>query len=374
MKPTSSEHSAPVAIGSMENAVSSSLAAERALIRGPAQVEQRIGVWQAWMAARLQRPLSHDPRWLLVLQRALGHQPYCVEAIDRGVPAGILPLAYVRSVVFGRFLVSLPYLNTAGVQTLDPSCENSLVEQAVALADELDVNYLELRHETELQHPALTRKATAKKHLRLPLPDSAAVLWDSLSAKVRNQIRKGRKQPFQTCWGRAELLDDFYRVFSHNMRDLGTPVYTRRLFAEILDVFADEAELCVVHLGSRPVAAALLAHGQGVTEVPSASSLRAYNSTNANMFMYWQLLERAVQRGQQIFDFGRSSEDSGTFRFKTQWGAQPWPAVWQYYLRRGDVGDMRPENRKYRLAIRVWRHLPVGLTRLVGPPLVRGIP
>jgi hypothetical protein len=102
--------------------------------------------------------------------------------------------------------------------------------------------------------------------------------------------------------------------------------------------------------------------------------LREYNSANANMLMYWHLLERAIERGQRTFDFGRSTLDGNTYRFKKQWGAEPHPAVWQYYVRRGAVGDMRPDNSRYQRMIRTWQRLPVWATRWLGPPIVRGIP
>ena len=159
--------------------------------------------------------------------------------------------------------------------------------------------------------------------MRLSLPGSAEELWGRFRPEVRNQVRKGEKHDLALAWGGEELLPDFYEVFSINMRDLGTPVFSRRLFRSILRRFPDRAELCVVRHGERPVAAALLVHGWGVTEVPSASALRQFNATSANMLMYWRLLERAIERGQAIFDFGRSSPDSGTFRFKKQWGAAP---------------------------------------------------
>jgi hypothetical protein len=108
--------------------------------------------------------------------------------------------------------------------------------------------------------------------------------------------------------------------------------------------------------------------------VPSASALKRYNNTNANMWMYHHLLLRAIGRGSRDFDFGRSSEGSGTYRFKKQWGAQPEPTVWQYHLRRGDIGAARPDNPRYQWKIALWRRLPVWLTRLVGPGIVRGIP
>jgi FemAB-related protein (PEP-CTERM system-associated) len=210
--------------------------------------------------------------------------------------------------------------------------------------------------------------------MRLPLPLTGAQLWKQIPSKARNQVRKGQKSGLSVVWGSDELLPEFYAVFSHNMRDLGTPVYGRGLFRAVLRQFPGRTELCVLRAGRLPVAAALLLHGRGVTEVPSAGALRAYNPSCANMLMYWHLLERAVDRRQAVFDFGRSTRDSGTHAFKKQWGAVPEPAEWQYYLRSGSPGDMRPDNPSYGRLIRLWQRLPVSLTRLIGPPIVRGIP
>jgi hypothetical protein len=139
-------------------------------------------------------------------------------------------------------------------------------------------------------------------------------------------------------------------------------------------------ELAVADYRGRPVAGALLVHEPaaagrgGGTQVPSASSLRDFNPTSVNMWMYHQLLLRALGRGSVRFDFGRSSEGSGTYQFKKQWGARPEPTVWQYHVRRGDIQAMRPDNPKNRRRIAVWQKLPVWLTRMVGPAIVRGIP
>jgi FemAB-related protein (PEP-CTERM system-associated) len=287
---------------------------------------------------------------------------------------GYLALTYVRSFLFGRFLVSLPYVNYGGVVADDENAAGLLLERAVKLADDLKVRYLELRHVDPRNHAALNRSRTDKVHMRLPLPATAEKLWSGLSAKVRNQVRKGQKSDLSVVWGGELLLDEFYRVFSENMRDLGTPVFGRRLFTAILNQFADRAEFCVVRAGKLPVAAALLLHGHGITEVPSASSLRSHNHTCANMLLYWHLLERALGRGQGAFDFGRSTRDSTTFRFKKQWGAEPLACDWQYYQREGDVSEMRQDNPRYEHFIRLWQRLPLGVTRLLGPRIVRGIP
>jgi serine/alanine adding enzyme len=164
--------------------------------------------------------------------------------------------------------VSLPYLNTGGVLADNEDVARAIIDRAVDLADFLKVRYLELRHEKPIEHPALTHTLTSKVHMRLPLPNTAERLWTDFDPKVRNQIRKGEKAGLAVFWGGLELLDEFYVVFARNMRDLGTPVFARRLFKSALQQFPNKAELCVVRFQERPVAAGLLVHGPGVTEGP----------------------------------------------------------------------------------------------------------
>jgi FemAB-related protein (PEP-CTERM system-associated) len=344
-------------------------------IHGAAELPRQIARLGAYCTGRGPCPLSLHPAWLAVLQGSMRHIPYCLEAVEEEQTRGLLSLCYVRSLLFGRFLVSLPYVNYGGVIADDDRIATLLIDDAVQLARDLRVRYLELRHEFHFPHPSLSRRLCDKVNMRRALPATADALWSRLDSSVRNQVRKGRKNGLTVHWGREELLPEFYTVFSRNMRDLGTPVYGRRLFELILQHFADRAELCVVRAEGRALASALLLHGWGVTEVPSASSLRQFNHTNANMLMYWHLLERAVERQQSAFDFGRCSLGSPTNRFKKQWGAEPTPAEWQYHvLVEGSVGAVRTSNRRYERLISVWKRLPVGLTRLLGPLVVRGIP
>ncbi|MGL4553451.1 MAG: FemAB family XrtA/PEP-CTERM system-associated protein [Gemmataceae bacterium] len=342
-------------------------------LRGAA-LTQRLPALGEFLQRRAATPLSQDPRWLTILQNGLGHDVYALEVVEGDRTRGFLPLAYVTSFLFGRYLVSLPYLNTNGVMADGDHAARLLIDEAVRLADDLRVRHLELRHESAADHPALQAKMTSKVHMRLALPDFPGPLWEGLKASVRNQVRKGEKSGLTAHWGGRELLPEFYGIFCRNMRDLGTPVYGKSLFDQTLRTFPGDAELCVVRHEGRAVASALLLHGRGVTEVPSASCLREANPLCANMMMYWQLIARAIQRGQQVFDFGRCNADGGTFRFKKQWGAEPEPAVWQYYLREGRTADMRPENPRFQRMIRIWQRLPVLVTRLIGPSIVRCIP
>ncbi|WP_145178250.1 FemAB family XrtA/PEP-CTERM system-associated protein [Rubripirellula lacrimiformis] len=328
----------------------------------------------SWQDAPSPRLAAHRWPWMEALSSGLGHVPFWLEAVTDDGPVGGLPLMLVRGPLFGKFLVSLPYLNTGGLWCRDKTAGNLLVDAACRLADELDVKHLELRHEIPFAHDRFNFERTDKVHMRLALPSDCEALMKSFKSKVRSQIKKSLTETFDVTFGGAELLDPFYDVFAQNMRDLGTPVFSKRLFSAILNSFQGDAELCVLHHDGIAAAGALLVHGNGTTEVPSASCRQQFNRKNANMRMYWHLLERAIQRSSGTFDFGRSSEGGGTFKFKQQWGAKPDPATWQYYVRHGDPASLRPDADGKQRLVSAWKRLPVWLTKIIGPSIVRGIP
>jgi FemAB-related protein (PEP-CTERM system-associated) len=322
-----------------------------------------------------------SPGWLNVLQRGLGHEPFVLVSRDaRGAVDGYLPLALVASRLFGRFLVSLPYVTHAGIVASDHRVAAELRDRAVALADRLDVDHLEIRSDAPLRDERFTESRSDKVRMTRPLPRDREDLWQDVGPKVRNQVRKGARQGFTLRFGRHELVDGFYDVLSENMRDLGSPVHPRRFFSELLDAFPARAEIAVAADGGRAVAAAVLVHGvRGrlpgtATTVPAASCRRSVRPTSANMWLYHRLMLRAAEQGSAEFDFGRSSMDSGPYRFKRQWGARPLPTCWESYVRRGDVTALRPDDRRHAARIAAWKRLPVWLTRIVGPRVVRGIP
>ena len=322
---------------------------------------------------------EHDPSWLDILREGLKHQTCALIAKRHGQVTGYLPLSLLRSPLFGRHLVSLPYVNRAGVVACEDETAAQLIGAATKLADERNARYLELRHHSQpIAHESLGHTRDAKVRMVLPLPGTSEVLWDGLKAKVRNQVRKGERHDLSIRFGGVELLAGFYSVFATTMRDLGTPVYPKRLFSSILHHLERKAEIALVMMEGSPIAGGLLIHddtaGQRITQVPSACCLHAFNATCANMWMYHQLLERAIARGATCFDFGRSSTDSGTYRFKRQWGAQAHATPWQVYLRQGELDAARPDHPANRRKIEAWKKLPVWTTKLIGPAIVRGIP
>ncbi|MEZ5316500.1 MAG: FemAB family PEP-CTERM system-associated protein [Vicinamibacterales bacterium] len=326
--------------------------------------------WDAFVRTRADACGYHEWAWRAVFERAFGHE--CVYLVARAGAdvAGVLPLVFIRSPLFGRSLTSLPFLNYGGVLAASPAAARALVEAAGAQARERRCGHVELRHVARRfdDLPCRAHKVT----MTLPL---APGLWERLDRKVRNQIRKAEKSGLTAASGGAELLDEFYPVFARNMRDLGTPVYAPTLFAEVLRAFPDRARLTIVRLKGQAIAGGLTFRTGGTVEVPWASSIRDYNALCPNHLLYWHILESAVALGATTMDFGRSTPGEGTFKFKQQWGASPVELHWEYVLNGGsEPPDQSPKNPKFRLAIAAWKRLPLWAANAVGPHLVRGIP
>jgi serine/alanine adding enzyme len=275
--------------------------------------------------------------------------------------------------VFGRFLVSLPFLNYGGLIADSAEVRSILESLIVDQALKLNAAHVELRHEETMDTSwALSER---KVSMRLPLPGSYEVLVKGFPSKLRSQVRRGQKEGMQAKVGGREFLDAFYAVFSRCMRDLGTPVYDKGFFAKILEVFPKETRLCVVSHGQTPVAAGFLYGFRSTLEIPWAASDKRYNKLSPNMLLYGSVLEYACQQGFKVFDFGRSTPDSGTYRFKAQWGAQPKQLHWYYWLKDGrSIPGLNPQNPKYALAIRLWQRLPLAVANLLGPHIVKHLP
>jgi FemAB-related protein (PEP-CTERM system-associated) len=217
----------------------------------------------------------------------------------------------------------------------------------------------------------------ARQHkvaMTLALPGDVEAAWKGFDNKVRNQIRKADKSNLEAVTGGAELVGEFYAVFARNMRDLGTPVYSRGLFEEVLATIPESAAY-VIRLDHAPVAAGISIGYRTSVENPWASSLREHRSLNPNMLLYWTMLRNAIARGYRVFDFGRSTPNEGTYQFKKQWGARETPFFWEYILRDGAaLPDHSPKSARFSVAVSVWQKLPLGIANRLGPHVVGSIP
>lgn len=332
-----------------------------------------IELWQAYVNSNRRCSAYHQYDLRHVIEQTMGHRCiYLIAFNDNKQPVGILPAIHLKSKLFGSLLVSQPFFNYGGAIGDSDVIENSLIQALIEKAKSLDIEMLDLRD---------TRKRTAlpsrdhKASMLLALPKKEATLWDDIGAKVRAQVKKARSYNPTIRFGGKELLRDFYYVFSRNMRDLGTPVYSIDFFEQLLAADAIDATVVVSYFDNRPVSCAILvAHGNTL-EIPWASTLRSANRYNANMFLYWNILAYSINNGYQHFDFGRSSKDASTYKFKKQWGAQPHQLHWHYWQANDmPLPEVSPNNPKYKLLIYFWKKLPIMLSNFLGPKIVKYIP
>jgi len=334
--------------------------------------EKIAAQWDAYVNNHPDSTFNHLSGWKQVIESSFKHKTYYIYAVKNDSIIGILPLVYMNSFLFGSFLISMPFLNYGGILADSDEIEIKLTQEAISIAQKLGVNFLELRH-TDEKNINLNNKYD-KIAMLLELPDKHEKLWKGLKAKVRNQVRKGEKSNLTVQFGRLDKLNDFYRVFAENMRDLGTPVYSNKFFKNILTEF-EESWICAVYHENQPVAAGFICGFRGKLDIPWASSLRKYNNLNGNMFMYWHILKFACESGFKVFDFGRCTPNKGTHRFKKQWAAQPLQLTWQYWVKNGgDLPGINVENKKYQLLIDTWKKIPLAISNRIGPSIVKNIP
>jgi serine/alanine adding enzyme len=333
-----------------------------------------LPIWDRFVHGHPSGTVYHLSVWREILADAFGKAWYLVAAMQNGKIRAGLPLVHMKSRLFGNFLVSMPYFNYGGILTEEDALAEGVLQHAVALGRALGINHVELRH-IENHYPKLPARHD-KVSMWLSLPATAEELMQSFKAKLRSQIRKGGKNNLAVQVGRTDLLDDFFTVFTKNMRNLGTPAYGQRFFSLILETFPKSARIIVVR-GQQgiPVAAGFLLGYRDRLEIPWASSLPEFNHLQSNMWLYWNCLKYACDHGYRVFDFGRSTLGGSTYRFKEQWCAKPVPHFWHYYLEGSQtLPRLNPDNPKFRLAIALWRRLPLSLTRLLGPAIIKHLP
>ncbi|MBI5235104.1 MAG: FemAB family PEP-CTERM system-associated protein [Deltaproteobacteria bacterium] len=334
------------------------------------------GAWEAYVEDAGDSNLYHLIGWKDVIEKTFGHKTYYLLAEDNdGKITGILPLVHLRSLLFGSFIVSMPYFNYGGISAKDAKARMALLEEAIKITRATGASHAELRHDAALDLGLKVK--TAKVSMLLDLPPLAQSLLKGFPSKLRSQIKKAESGITRFNSGGIDELDSFYDVFSTNMRELGTPVYSKAFFRNILERFPKRAHICTVYVGSAPAASGFLIGFRDTLEIPWASSIRAFNGLSPNMALYWNCLRLAIEKGFSRFDFGRSTPGEGTYRFKEQWGAKPRPLYWHYWMKDGGrmpLPELNPKNPKYRAMINIWKRLPLGLTRLIGPGIVKNLP
>ncbi|MDX2253599.1 MAG: FemAB family PEP-CTERM system-associated protein [Nitrospira sp.] len=322
--------------------------------------------WAQYVLRAPAATLGHDWKWRAIIRNAYGHDSVYLIARQAGVVRGILPLIVVDSPLLGTSLASMPFLDYGGICADDQGVVHRLVQEVRRLGASSTSTAIELRQMTEV--PDLPEPRRDKVTMMLDLTGGEAGIWKALPAKVRNQVRKAEKSGLSTVVGGRELVEEFYRVFVVNMRDLGSPVHGLSFFTGMATEFGSQLRVRLVCEGNKTVGGLISLCFKDKVIVPWASALREYFPKCPNNLLYWhEILDRCAQ-GFKQFDFGRSSVGSGTYDFKRQWGAEPAPLFWYELTMRNRQGNaINGTSLKYRLLRGTWQRLPLGVTATLGP-------
>jgi len=326
--------------------------------------------WDDFVAGCPGATFFHRAGWKTVIEQAFGHRTKFLYAEAGGRIEGALPLAEVNSVFFGHALVSLPFCVYGGVAAASERARRALDEAAVAHAEKLRVGHLEYRS-TEPHHPEWARSDLYVTFRKTIDPDVEKNLLE-IPRKQRAMVRKGIKAGLKSEID--EGVERFFSAYSQSVHRLGTPVFSRRYFQVLRDVFEKDCEVLTIVREGELVASVMSFYFRDEVLPYYGGGTEQARELAGNDFMYWELMRRACERGLRIFDYGRSKRGTGSFDFKKNWGFEPQPLHYEYRLIRGKrVPEVNPLNPKYSLAIKLWQRLPLSLANRIGPLIARNL-
>ncbi len=328
--------------------------------------------WEAFVNRHPESTAYHAWEWQHVFEKTFGWGSYYLIAEKDGDISGVLPLIWQRNWPGTSVLSSIPHLKGGGILADSIEAAEGLLAEAKQLALRSKVDCLELRHASLLEPCMALPARTDKVTFVLALEQDEEKMLKVLDKKTCNMVRKSMSHGMTVEFDSEGCLDEFYQIFCRNMRELGSPAYSKRLFSEIRNAMPKNTHICLVRHQGKVIAGALLFGFRRTIEAIWASSLYKYLDLKPNMFMYWQMFRFASEHGYDFFDFGRCSIDSGTFRFKKQWGAQEMPLYWHQWRPDGAaIAQPKAASSTYRLASWIWQRTPLLVTNSLGPHLIK---
>ena len=308
----------------------------------------------------------HLPQWSRAIAAGTGQQAHLLIAEQGGAVRGVLPLTELRSPLFGTALVSAGFGVDGGILADDESVVAALATEAVRLSERLDCPSIELRGGPAPEGWNVGEGLYAGFARDLPVDDEA--ILKAIPRKQRAEVRRALGFGLDVAIDRD--LDAHYRAYSESVRNLGTPVFPRALFAAVLAEFGDDADILTVGKDGEVLASVLSLYWRGTVYPFWGGGTRTARASRANELMYYELMRHAAARGCARFDFGRSKVGTGAFAFKKNWGFEPKPLAYAHW---GEKREVNPLNPKYRLQIALWQRLPLWLANRIGPHLARGL-
>ena len=327
--------------------------------------------WDDFVFGCAQATFFHRAGWQKILRQVFRHDTHYLFAEVDGRIDGVLPLAHVNSLLFGKSLVSLPFAVYGGVAANSEAAAEALEHEAQRLAQRLGVAHLELRH-VQPRHADWPRQDLYVT-FRKPILDTEEANMLAIPRKQRAMVRKGIKNELRSDIDAG--VDRFFALYADNVHRHGTPALPKRYFQALRDEFGKDCEVLTVSApDGRPLSSVLSFYFRDEVLPYYAGDDLAARDLAANDFKYWELMRRACARGVKLFDYGRSKQGTGPYAFKKNWGFEPTPLHYEYQLYKRDaVPQNNPANAKFKLMIETWRRLPLGVANWLGPYVVRNL-
>lgn len=326
--------------------------------------------WDSYVMASDQASFFHLSAWQAVIQQAFAHKTYYYFCEQDGEITGVLPLVHIKSLLFGNALISNAFCVYGGIVASNEQAFVALQNQAQQLARELGVDHLEMRNRRQC-HPDWSHKdlyVTFRKTLDVDHDKNMA----AIPRKQRAMVRAGMKAGLNSVID--ESVERFYQAYSESVRNLGTPVFPKRYFQVLKEVFAEDCEILTVEQDGRLIASVMSFYFKDEVLPYYGGGTALARDVKGNDFMYWEVMRRAVDKGCRVFDFGRSKLGTGSYSFKKHWGFEPEPLYYEIDLVEAEhIPDINPLNPKYRLFIAAWKRLPLPVSQLVGPWLAKDL-
>ena len=327
--------------------------------------------WDAFVEQAADATFFHRAGWKQVIEQAFGHTVYLLYVEQDGQIKGILPLGHVKSLLFGNTLSSMPFCVYGGVVAEDDGSRQALEQAAIELARQLDVDSLEFRNQSP-QHDEWPAKRELYVTFRKEIDPDPEQNLKNIPRKQRAMVRKGIKAGLESSWDSE--IGRFYDAYSQSVHALGTPVFSKRYFQILKDVFADDCRILTITKEGRLIASVMNFYFRDQVLPYYGGGTPEARAVKGNDFMYWEVMRHSCEQGIRVFDYGRSKVGTGSYCFKKNWGFEPQPLHHEYVLIKADeVPDINPLNPKYRLFINTWKKLPLSMTRLVGPHIVKNL-
>jgi FemAB-related protein (PEP-CTERM system-associated) len=327
--------------------------------------------WDAFVREQRSATFFHLSGWKSVIERAFGHRTFYLVARRRGEICGVLPLTQVRSLLFGNSLISNAFCIHGGILAEDEDARDRLRTAAIEIGRERNVGWIEFRSADDAQAPWRSRSdlyVTFRRPLTTNVEENLKAIPRKHRAKVRKAIAHGLRSEVD------EDVERLHRIYAHSVRRLGTPVFSKKYFQLLKEVFGTACDVVTVLDKTRPIASMMSFYFRDEVMTYYGGGLKEAREVAGNDFMYWEVMRRACERGVGIFDFGRSKIGTGAHDFKREWGFKPIPLSYEFLLLNSpEIPDVNPLSPKYRMAIDLWRRLPLAVTNLVGPHIVRSI-